>query len=384
MRSARTFVAFLSVTLSAIGLAGCGPTNGLPPVSGEFLYVANGGNGRISEFSIDTATGALTNVATFKTNTAFGLSSLSIHPTNEFIYTTDINGLRLFGYDIGDTTYDGQDYNGRIFGGNTEIPSDGSLTAITPDGKYLYATSFKQHLIEEYSINLVPGTPEDPNQENGLLTLIGTVSNTGEVYGMTFDASGRYAFVVQPPRGVLQYIVEADGRLTPNGSFTLSGPDTSMRSIAITKFGGSTGCAYVTSRAGLYQFAIQNDGALSFVGTASQPHFEPDDVKAHPLIPYVYAGGLPTNTSASFISSLNVSTSCALSFNQTLPLPNGHAARIAIDASGKFAYTANLFTSTVDEFAINSTTGQLGFIAEVDSGSAENPFSLPTGIVTTH
>ncbi len=112
MTSARKSIVFYLPVLMLISLyvVGCGPTNGYPPLAGEYLYVAND-DGRISEFSINTSTGALTNLASFVAGSTICCSSflsLTMHPNNEFVYATDNSDNQILGFDIGD-------FSGTIF-----------------------------------------------------------------------------------------------------------------------------------------------------------------------------------------------------------------------------------------------------------------------------
>lgn len=119
-RAKRSVVANLSAILFAtLWSVGCGPTNGLPPLTGEFLYVSNDGDGLISEYSINTATGALTSVGTFNSMVPFpeDLWLMAVHPTNEFIYAADEND-DVRGFDIGDGGF-----SGLIFARNSIAPA---------------------------------------------------------------------------------------------------------------------------------------------------------------------------------------------------------------------------------------------------------------------
>jgi hypothetical protein len=188
MRSAKkSVVAALSVTiLLFLSLAGCGPTNGLAPLTGKFLYVSNAGDGTISEYSINTATGALTSVGNFNANAISAnamLYGLAVHPTNEFIYAPDYTSNDVLGLDIGDAAYSGL----ILAEPNFDVPTGMGpmFVAITPNGKFLYSTNYLySHFISssgsgvsEYSINLTPGAPTAINFNNGALTSIGTASS---------------------------------------------------------------------------------------------------------------------------------------------------------------------------------------------------------------
>jgi 6-phosphogluconolactonase len=200
MRSARkSAVTLLSViTLFSFWTSGCGPTNGLPPLTGEYLYVSNGGDGTISQFSIDTSTGALTNLGLYNTPASGGgfpssAEILAVHPTNEFLYLTDYLN-QLVGLDIGDEGV----FKGRIIAQNGEASlSHPFYFAITPNGAFLYATSIISPsftgAVAEYSINLTPGTPGSPNLQNGALTSIGTIPLATALTDVAVETSGRYA-----------------------------------------------------------------------------------------------------------------------------------------------------------------------------------------------
>src|SRR5260370_40439159 len=69
-------------------LAGCGPTNNLPSLTGEFAYVANAGDGTISVFSINSTTGVLTLIESVAAAPGFRVFGLALHPSWEFLYAT--------------------------------------------------------------------------------------------------------------------------------------------------------------------------------------------------------------------------------------------------------------------------------------------------------
>ena len=133
MRSAKKSVV-TALTLSLVisfWLAGCGPTNNLPSEVGEFLYVANEADGVISEYSINTTTGALTNVGPFNALPGGGLFLMAMHPTNEFIYAADQNDSDVLGFDTGDGSF-----SGLIFERNSDAPAINAprVEALTPHG----------------------------------------------------------------------------------------------------------------------------------------------------------------------------------------------------------------------------------------------------------
>jgi hypothetical protein len=123
----------------------------------SFSTLPTGNDGQIRQFSINTSTGALTSVNSFQTpssGTSALLYGLTIHPTNEFLYEADPVNNALFGYDLGDGSFSGD-----IVYRNSDVSvTRPVLTAITPNGKFLYAPIANS--IAEYSINLTPWVVE--------------------------------------------------------------------------------------------------------------------------------------------------------------------------------------------------------------------------------
>jgi DNA-binding beta-propeller fold protein YncE len=94
-------VALVALALLALA-AGCGPTNGLPELTGEFAYVANYSDSIISVFSIDSTTGALTFVQSMPVDPTFTIFGLALHWSNEFLYSTIDEASAIESFDIGD------------------------------------------------------------------------------------------------------------------------------------------------------------------------------------------------------------------------------------------------------------------------------------------
>ena len=78
-------LAFLFALAAMIPTSGCGPTNGLPALTGEFLYVSNSQDAVVSEFSIDTATGRVT-ATIHRLSYPWGVA---VSPSDTHIYVTN-------------------------------------------------------------------------------------------------------------------------------------------------------------------------------------------------------------------------------------------------------------------------------------------------------
>jgi 6-phosphogluconolactonase (cycloisomerase 2 family) len=409
MGSARKFTATLlpAITLFSFWVSGCGPTNGLPPLTGEYLYMSNGGDGTISQYSIDTSTGVLTFLGLHNTpagSAGFPSSAeiLAVHPTNEFLYVTDYLN-QLVGFDIGDEGV----FKGQIFAQNSEATiSIPFYTAITPNGAFLYATSTNAPsftgAVEEYSINLTPGAPEAPNPNNGALTSIGSISLPTGPSGVAVEPSGRYAYVLtDATQTVLEYVIQPDGTLAANGSLVLT-TNTSSRlgSIVTTRPSKALECAYAVDFGIDVLWELQIDlttGVLSPAGSVPFTQL-PTAVAVHPNQKFVYVTTSQTSPTVitfgePFPGGISVLTlaeeedekspSCALTPTSQIPVSD-FGSSIAVEPTGQYVYTANRTSATVGEYSVNSTTGALSSIGSVNSENPANPMSAPIWVVTTH
>lgn len=361
------------------------PTNGLPPLTGEFLYVSNDGDGLISEYSVNTATGALTSVGTFNSMVPFpeDLWLMAVHPTNEFIYAADEND-DVRGFDIGDGGF-----SGLIFARNSIAPAVNGprAVAITPNGGFLYATNSggTDALVSEYSINL----------KTGALTPIGT-AHTGQIpFGVAVESTGRYAYIVNLfDESVSQYLVQPSGTLLPNGTIFLPLADSPQPELIATvppANAESPTCAYVTDDAfgALHEFQIMTATALlSYVGNVSAKGL-PFGIAVHPNGQFVYTANPKSNSLSVFTKSLDA-PACTVTLTSQVTSspaevsPISDPISITVEPTGKYAYVANFGNGTVGEFSIDATTGALAPIGEVNTETPPNPGSLPISVVTTH
>jgi 6-phosphogluconolactonase len=353
---------------------GCGPTNGLPSLTGEFLYVANQGDGAISEFSIDTATGLLTNLGSFSSG-AGELFFMAVHPTNEFIYAADATNFVL-GFDIGD-----QSFSGLIFLQNSRVKVSTPVhVAITPDGRFLYAGNSLSSKVSEYSINL----------NTGALTSIGTAPSGVGANGVAVESTGHYAYVTNEDDGtVSEYVVQPKGTLAANGTLALPmfSTPTFIATVPPTAAAPSMECAYATDAgfvlAVLHEMAIDTStGTLTYVGNVPVMTY---GIVVHPNGNFIYVTDGVSEISV-FAPEVNEGTpTCTVALtSQVSEIENSGPHGIAVEPSGRWAYVANTNTGKVGEFSIDGITGALTSIGEVYSESPPNPASFPVDAVTTH
>jgi DNA-binding beta-propeller fold protein YncE len=405
MRSARKSVVALLSVASVIVCIGCGPTNGLPPLTGEYLYVANEGDGTVSQFSINTTTGALTYIGNFVTSASTVpdtvpnrlVGGLVVHPTNEFIYVNDFPGDQILSLDIGDEIF-----SGAIFaqGSQERTSGDPLFKSITPNGQFLYATQEPGGSepgneilpLSEYSINLTSGTPASPNTQNGALSLIGTTQPAAQAFGLSVDPTGRNLYVALANESLAEYLILADGTLlaveyVPLPVFPFL--------VVTNQPAPSTVCVYALDGVGgespgVGEFATNFVGNPSYLGNVSlnaPADSILEDIAVHPNQQFIYAtlAQAPSNSISVLAERPTLSGSAACSLVLVSAVSAGSdTGGIAIEPSGKFAYSTNQISATIQEFSINSETGALTSIGQVNSESPANPSSFPDLLTTTH
>jgi 6-phosphogluconolactonase (cycloisomerase 2 family) len=373
------------VTLAALVLAaGCGPTNGLPELTGEFAYVANYSDSTISAFSIDITSGALTLIQSVPVDPTFTIFGLALHWSNEFLYATIDEANQVEGFDIGDGTFSGQ-----IFDHTGPFPAVNGPRAVTlnPKGTFLYATNYGgvAQEVSQYTVD----------QSSGVLTANGTAATGERPFGVAVDPNGNCAYVVNVgDHSLSEYSIGGTGTLTNFGTVPLGGTSEGQGPELIT-IQTNTGTDVSPPGETLY---VSDDG----LGVVHQLHVRelaigvscavapPVDISAagnalgiarHPSGKFLYTA----NSSSNSISVFTVSGTGVLTLAGQSSANLSTAVSVAVDYQGKFLYAANLGNGTVAQFSIDQTTGSLTPIGAgtVNSENPANSGSGPITVVTT-
>jgi len=374
----------IAATAAIFSAAGCGPTNGLPALTGEFAYVANAGDGTISVFSIDSTTGALTLVQSVPAAPGFRVFGLALHWSNEFLYTTIDDESEVESFDIGDGSYSGQ-----IITHTGPFAAVNGPRAVTlnPKGTYLYATNYGgiAQVVSQYTVD----------QSSGALTANGTAPTGERPFGIAVDPGGNCAYVVNVgDHSLSEYSIGGGGALTNFGTVPLGGTSEGQgpELIALqTNTGGEFRplgqTIYVTDDAlgVVHQLPVVERLFGISCGAGS-----PVDVDAkgqafgialHPKGTFLYTG----NSSSNSISVFAIAATGGLTLKSQEKVNLSGPLSLAIDVQGKFLYAANFADSSVAQFSINQTTGALTPIkpGKVATEVPPNATSAPVTIVTT-
>jgi|HubBroStandDraft_1064217.scaffolds.fasta_scaffold00024_63 6-phosphogluconolactonase len=175
--------------------------------SGQFLYVADAGNGSISTFSINSETGALT-----PTNPAGVIAGpypweVSFDPTGKFAYVPDEDNGNVYMYTV-DATTGTLTPNPAVF-----VPAGNqpAYMAVHPSGKFAYVVNRYDGTVSMYNIDPATGTlaPNTPS----------TVQAGTWPYPIAVNAAGTFAYVAnQDGASISIYGISSSGLLTPAGT----------------------------------------------------------------------------------------------------------------------------------------------------------------------
>jgi DNA-binding beta-propeller fold protein YncE len=203
-------------------LAGSSPNSVAVDPSGKFAYVANGGDGTVSAYIVDSTTGALSPVTGSPFATGFLPFSVTVDPSATFAYVANEQGVSA--YTIDSTTGALSPASGSPF----QAWVTASLAAVDPSGKFAYVANFGDGTVSAYAINSTTGA---------LSPVTGSPFAAGlNPISVAVDPSGKFAYVAnQGDDSVWAYRIDsATGVLSPiSGSPFLAGYFPSSVAIAV-------------------------------------------------------------------------------------------------------------------------------------------------------
>jgi 6-phosphogluconolactonase (cycloisomerase 2 family) len=249
------------------GAAGAAPIHLATSPDEHRLYVSNSGDGTVSAFDVDGASGALTAVA----GSPFQLSSATaapwasaVNPAGTRLYVACAEGIEVFTIDAATGALT------RVAGQAVSIPGRvrGDLL-INPSGRALYVADAGHARVKGYAI-----------AANGALTFAGDAPAGIGASGMALDASGTVLFVrgdttVPTYNGQLDAIaIEADGALGVATRYAGYGPVPNFGDMPFVR-GTTSRHSVATSRRPDVNVVFNSyDGEVSFTTVFSGYEFD--------------------------------------------------------------------------------------------------------------
>jgi 6-phosphogluconolactonase (cycloisomerase 2 family) len=334
--------------------------------TGKFAYVANefgcadAVNGRVSIYTIDATTGALTPVEPALDSNDEGSRSVAVDASGKLAYVAnwgegDTAGS-ISAYSI-DATSGALTSTAMIYGFCPGLCAPWSV-AVHPSGKFVYVAdegSFAPTGISMYSVSVATGA----------LTSTGTVAAGGRAIWMAIHPTGKFAYVANssnssPGEGnsISMFLVDTNtGALTSIGTIAAGSNPTSIGIDPLGKF------AYVTNSdsSNVSMFMIDaTSGTLKSIGLVTAG-IAPVAVAVDPRDKFAYVANSQSNDVCGYTID---PTSGALVLIGTVAAGTTPSS-IAIHPSGKFAYVTNSGSNDISIYSIDAANGALTLIATI-------------------
>jgi len=339
-----------------------------PVFRSKFAYVPNG-DGTISNYAIDATTGALTNVG----NTTAGAAPqvVTLSQGSSFAFAANAGGSNtLSPYSINPTTGALTLVPGTIATGTAP-----SSAAADPSGRFVYVTNATSNTISAYAIN----------RATGALTAIGSPisPNLGSVIASKVDPTGRNLYALTPTATLTYAINPNTGALTQPlvGPYANTLPG-NCQQFAVDPNGRFLYVLTSANGGSIYIFSINAyHGTLGILNFGS-PHATSRVNTSLAIDPSGRFAYTADNTSAMIVRYSITQGSGALAGTFGGAVASTTAAanvrHVSVDYSGRILY-AVLADATVAAYAIDQTTGNLSFV--VGGGAATGASPGPITVV---
>jgi 6-phosphogluconolactonase (cycloisomerase 2 family) len=352
------------VLFSFLAMTGCGSKGNLvtgptptptPGPGHSFVYTANTGGNTISAFSNDS-NGSLTQITGSPLNFPGNPIGIAATPNGKFLYVSSFQNASVTGFSINATS-----------GALTALSCAAGVTgtqplniAITPAGTFLYTSDQQPGGVSGFSI--------DAN--TGCLTGLGSVASDAIARGLTVDRSGKFLYVVTGGGGIDAFSIAVNGSLTRLATSGFDSGTTTMTSVQASPTADILLATDAGNANALRSLTIAGvTGALTPVSTLSQGS-GPSAIAFPPTGAFAYVANTTSNT----ISINTVAAGGALTAGQPANDATGPVA-LAIDTTGQFLYVANNGSSNVTAFKI-AANGTLSPVGTFATGSGPNSIAV--------
>jgi 6-phosphogluconolactonase len=359
-------VALMATCLTVVACGGSS-YSGMPPGGGgkNAIYLSTGE--QVLMFDFDLSTGILGSPKSVA-GPRYGFD-MNTDPTSRFLYVTDFDINSVFAYSINSSTGALTQVNGSPFlfpGQQLPNPGNGGPLAIEPAGKYLFysdafgaITSFH---IDAGTGALTPTTAPVVQDANQPLSLRVSPGGRFLLASNHSDPSGRgfSVFSIDAATGGLSEI---------QGSPFTFGQNTGPAGIVLNQDGSVLYAALNVGKVAALNVNSTTGSLSAVTGSPFPAEFIASSIALVPSGKLLYVGSEGTG----MISGFSVdSTSGALSPLAGFPFQQGTPSILAVSSSGEYLFVVGATSATLSVYRIDSTTGSL---------SLASKNSLPSGYV---
>jgi len=326
----------------------------------RFAYAIGAASGQVQQYSISPS-GSLSPLSTPYISVPTPVEFMTIARSGKYAYIA--SGNSILQYSIA--------ANGNLTAlskPSIEIGMFSAQIAVSPDGKFAYSANQSDNFISQFLIN-----------SDGTLSKQRTSRITASApYAIAIHPSGKYLYASDlNGHNILQYNISIDGTLVPmNNSSITAGGGVGVMSIAVHPSGKF---AYATqdSTNKVSMFNIGTDGGLApMTPNAAITGADPVSVTISPDGKYAFVTNIGLNHSGNTISQFLIGSTGVLTPLSTATVTSGTGPNfIAIDASSRYAYSANTTSSNISQYSIGAT-GVLNPIQNLNISGPSYTYSL--------
>jgi DNA-binding beta-propeller fold protein YncE len=364
-----------SLYSSSGGGSSSSATNTPVPGQGNFAYVTNYNAGEISEFSRNTGTGVLKQIATITAGAKKGPAGIAVDPSNKYVYAVNASDGNLYAYSIG-----AKGVLTSLGSFSDGAKSQPQQVVVSPTSNFLWVSDYNASQITIWT--LTSGVPTSSTTFSG--------SGLSGPFGMAVNSAGTVLYVADLNQGVIYWfsVDTGNGKLTFAGSLPSQNPALGAPAqLAIDPTGlylvdGEQVSPVVSL------FTINNaTGALTFGGFYATASPQPFGMAWAVIAASTYLFTANQDTSSPSMGSIGAFVQLntgALSATTGINSVNGPT-DVVVDPQNAFAYSTNQGDGTLWQYTLNGACGQvICFTASQNSIKNYSGNPAPYWIALTH
>jgi 6-phosphogluconolactonase (cycloisomerase 2 family) len=321
----------------------------------SYLYAALPDGNQIDVFREDPNSGVLTVLAGSPYTAGDAVHAVIVHPSGKFLYAANSgeNDISLFAISNGNLTELGQ---------RTTAGSTPEFLAMDSGGNFLYVGNVGSNNISIFSIDATSGAL---TQAQGSPFGLGMTPT-----GMALAPSGNALYIIGAATepGSLEVLSLSGGvPISSNPIIQVAPTGVNPGSITITPNGSYLYTANTTDDS-ISEFVINSDGTVK---TPAQILFQASNYSAPVALQVANSGNFlfVANKTSNNVAGYTIDADGGLTILTTSPFPtNTQPSALSTDPKGQYLFVANFSNPTIESFALNTTTGDLTYVASYKIG----------------
>jgi 6-phosphogluconolactonase (cycloisomerase 2 family) len=339
--------------------------------------VTNYNAGEISEFSRNTGTGVLKQIATIAAGQKKGPAGIAVDPSNKYVYAVNSGDGNLYAYSIGAKGL--LSSLGSFSDGSKSQPQQ---VVVSPSSNFLWVSDYNAGQITIWT--LTSGVPTSSTTFSG--------SGLSGPLGMAVNSAGTILYVADLNQGVIYWfnVDTSTGKLTVGAGAPIKSQDPAFGAPGMLAIDPSglylVDGEQVSPVVSLFTITTAT-GALTFGGFYSTASPQPFGMAwaATAAANYLFTANQDTSSpTMGSIGAFIQLTTGALSATSGVNSVNGPT-DVIVDPQNIYAYSTNQGDGTIGQYSLNGSCGQvICFTATQHSIKNYSGNPAPYWIALTH